>query len=158
MNNNSIYNKTHTTRQWNLYAILKEAYNTNQTQYLKLKNVYEEMRYRYEGELETYPYLKPNTSWNNQTARRQLTDDIEALKNSDIIQHIVISNASGVKLATADEVKDELEKEKNSLLKSLKRVYHQLDKASLDKQTRLVFNREKSIIDAFSVSGGEVNG
>ena len=92
--------------------------------------------------------LNPKSTWNNQTARRNITEDILALKKSNVVQVIILSTPKGSKIATESEIA-ELEKRKISLLKSLKIVYSQLDKSKLDGQKRLVLNQEKEYIETF---------
>lgn len=148
MNKVSTFNKTHTTRQWNLYSILQLKFEKNPNKYLTLLEIYESMRQSFPHDDDNYLHLKSSSVWNNQKARRDITNDVEALKKSEVIHHIVISNSCGVKIASNKDI-DKLEREKTSLLKSLKRVYFQLGKVQLDGQKRLVFNQEKDIIECF---------
>ena len=130
-----------TTRQWEVYKLLKDVYKMDQNRFLSNKEIYKALK-------EHYPKLKEDTYWNNQTARRNITDDILALKKSKVVQVIILSTPRGSKIATESEIA-ELEKRKISLLKSLKIVYSQLDKGKLDGQKRLVLNQEKEYIETF---------
>src|SRR5690554_4121573 len=130
-----------TTRQWELYKLLKDVYKVDSGRYLSNREIYKALR-------EHYPPLKENVYWNNQTARRNITDDILALKKSKIIQVIILTTTRGSKIANENEV-NELEKRRISLLKSLKTVYSQLGKIPLDGQKRLVLGKEKEFIETF---------
>lgn len=132
-----------TTEQWDLYKYLKKQYELDQDKWLFLEeDVYWFLR-------DNYTFLRPKTTFNNQPARRQITRDINALKNSKVIQVIVLSNSKGVKIATEKEAYDELVNEKIKLLKSLKTVNYQLNKIQKDGQLRLVLNYEKDMIETF---------
>lgn len=148
MNKVNTFNNTHTTRQWNLYALLEQEYKTNPNKYLTLRMIYSAMRIAYPHDIDNYGLLKANVAWNNQKVRREITRDVEALKYSERIHHNVISSSNGVKIANKENIKN-LEREKVSLLSSLKRVYFQLSKVQLDGQKRLVFNQEKDTIECF---------
>lgn len=129
-----------TTRQWLLYAYLKDHKN----EWKQLEEILCDRELR-----ALYPLPRPTTEFNNRADRRQLTDDITALKNSDVIQVIILSNSKkGIKIASEEEYLEMLQKEKISCLKKLKQTYKQLEKASLNNQMRLVFGREKNVIES----------
>jgi hypothetical protein len=140
------YEIKHTPAQHKLYELLEEIYMQDDKKYTNMREIYSMMILRYG--FEYYDQLNKNTAWNNQTARRKLTHDLEALKNSESYQHIVITNANGAKLANEEDIQA-LEREKISLLDSLKRVYFQLKKAQLNGQYKMPFNQEKDIIEVF---------
>lgn len=144
----STFNIKHTTRQWNLYKLLENEFIKNPNKYLTLKELYSAMRINYPHDINNYCTLKANAPWNNQKARRDITNDVESLKLSLEPHHNVISNSNGVKIANKEDIKI-LEREKISLLSSLKRVYFQLGKAQLDGQKRLVFNQETDTIECY---------
>lgn len=131
-----------TTRQWKLYLFLLKNYQEDSTKYISRKEIYWELR--------DY-YIKPleHQDWNNAAARRQITEDILALKESKRLHKIILSNAAGVKIARKQEAKDNLKKEIASHLKSLNRIYKQIKKVGLDKQLRIAFNQEKDLIESF---------
>lgn len=123
-----------------MYDYLKR----HQDEYKKLEEILSDPEIRL-----LYPTPNPHTEFNNRTDRRQLTADITALKNSDIIQLYIMSDSGkGIKMATDDEYIEHFKREKVSVLKALKTIYHQLDKAKLDGQTRLALGKEKSIIES----------
>ena len=130
-----------TTRQWELYKLLKDVYKVDSGRYLSNREIYKALR-------EHYPPLKENVYWNNQTARRNITDDILALKKSKIIQVIILTTVRGSKIASQGDLK-QLERDRISHLKSLKVIYSQLGKIKLDGQERIVLNKEKEFIETF---------
>lgn len=130
-----------TSRQWLLYAYLKKYCH----EYKHLEEILEDKELK-----PLYPPANPDTPINNRTNRRQLTDDITALKNSDIVQVVIMSDsANGIKMATEEEYLQHLTKQKISLLTQLKTNYKQLEKARMNGQMRLVFNREKEVFESF---------
>ena len=131
-------------RQWELFKYLMSEFRKHDNKWLKIKeDIYEEMGGYF------YPFISKETEWNNSHARRMITADILALKKSERLHKIILSNQNGVKIATEEEAKNELIKEKLSILKSLKRVNFQMEKMDKDQQCRLVFNTEKPIIETF---------
>ena len=130
-----------TSRQWILYDYLKK----HSHEYKHLEEILEDEEIK-----NLYPPAKADTPINNQTNRRQLTDDITALKNSDIVQVVIMSDTgNGIKMATEEEYLDHLSRKKISLLKQLKINYKQLAKARMNGQMRMVFNREKEVFESF---------
>jgi hypothetical protein len=130
-----------TTRQWKLYRLIKRVYKSNPNKNLTNRSIYNAM-------YEDYPPLNPKSTWNNQAARRYITDDLSAIRASKIPQVIVLTTSRGSKIARKNEV-NQLERERISLLKSLKTVNSQLSKVKMDGQKRIVLNQEKEYIDTF---------
>ena|SRR5690554_7413899 len=126
------------TRQWALYNYLK----ANSNKYKFNKEILFDLR-------EFYPEKPETQEFNNSTGRRVLTSDLTALKNSDVIQTVIISSTKkGIKIATEEEYRNYLENRKLSLLKSLKTTYKQMEKAKLNNQKRIVLKYEKDIIES----------
>lgn len=139
-----------TSRQWRLYEFLKEKSKGFDTQQMLLFN-YENWNLWNRNSNETsygyYDDLKNNISWNNMSSARALRKDLKALRDNDTIQKIIV----GTKLAdTEEEAKNYLDKKLARILRQLK-TYHK-EKVKLEKhlQTRLVFNKEKEIINALN--------
>ena len=132
------------TRQWALYNRLKCLYEKDDTKWHNLKDLCDYLEIN-DG-IYDYVYLSTD-NFNNTRARRIMTADIQAIKDSDIIQKVILSGPNGVKIANKKEVSNELEKTKNSLLKSLKLVNKQRKKAGLDGQYRIVLNQEREIVE-----------
>jgi hypothetical protein len=82
-------------------------------------------------------------------ARLNITNDIRAIKKSEVIQKIVISNAKGVKIANVEEFDEWFKRKAISLKKQMGLLYKQLKKAQLNNQTRIVYNSERDFIEAF---------
>lgn len=128
------------SRQWRLYDYLKA-----QTDYKHLKDIAKETGLY--GEL-------PETDINNSTAIRALKKDIRALKESGIIQTVILScTFKGVKIATKEEYEDYSARVWAAIKRRAKLQALQDKKAGLDGQMRLVFNQEKPIIEAFKNVG-----
>lgn len=124
------------SRQWRLYDYLKE-----QDDYKHLKEIVEETRLY--GEL-------PEADINNSNAIRALKKDIRALKESGIIQTVILScTFKGVKIATKEEYEDYSKRIWAAINRRAKLQALQDKKAGLDGQMRLVFNQEKPVIEAF---------
>ena len=128
------------SRQWRLYDYLKE-----QDDYKHLKEIVEETGLY--GEL-------PETDINNSTAIRALKKDIRALKESGIIQTVILScTFKGVKIATKEEYEDYSKRVWAAINRRAKLQALQDKKAGLDGQYRLVFNKEKPMVEAFKEVG-----
>ena len=87
------------------------------------------------------------------SSARALRKDIMALRKSDVIQKVII----GTKFANSvNEAEDYLNKKLAKILRQLK-VYHK-EKTKLENhlQTRLVFNKEKEIINALNTNEFEI--
>lgn len=128
------------SRQWRLYDYLKA-----QTDYKHLKDIVEETGLY--GEL-------PETDINNSAAIRGLKKDIRALRESGVIQTVILScTFKGVKIATKEEYEDYSKRVWGAIKRRAKLQALQDKKAGLDGQYRLVFNQEKPIIEAFKNVG-----
>ena len=128
------------SRQWRLYDYLKE-----QDDYKHLKEIVEETGLY--GEL-------PEADINNSTAIRTLKKDIRKLRESGVIQTVILScTFKGVKIATKEEYEDYSKRIWAAINRRAKLQALQDKKAGLDGQYRLVFNQEKPIIEAFKEVG-----
>ncbi len=128
------------SRQWRLYDYLKE-----QDDYKHLKEIVEETGLY--GEL-------PEADINNSTAIRTLKKDIRKLRESGVIQTVILScTFKGVKIATKEEYEDYSKRVWGAINRRAKLQALQDKKAGLDGQYRLVFNQEKPIIEAFKEVG-----
>ena len=124
-------------RQWRLYNHLKENGDT-----------WEKQREIARSLPELYP-IREGQSFHDSSARLLMTKDIQEINKSDIIQKIIISSSQGVKLANKEEARRFIAGRCSSVLASLERVRKLERKAGLDGQLRLVFGREREIIQAF---------
>ena len=124
-----------TPRQWKLYNFLKE-----QDDWVKQERISSSL-----PDL----YGTSGTPFHDTIARINITNDIRAIKKSDVIQKIVISSTKGVKIATQDDFGIYFDHKLKALKKQIKLLYKQLKKAQLNNQTRIVFNSERDFIEAF---------
>ena len=125
-----------TTRQWKLYEFLK-----SQEDWVKQEHI--------SSSLPEYSVTEKDTPFHDTMARINITNDIRAIKKSDIIQKIVISTTKGVKIATQDDFGIYFDRKLKALKKQMKLLYKQLKKAQLNNQTRVVYNSERDFIEAF---------
>ena len=125
-------------RQWRLYNHLKESGDT-----------WEKQRDIARSLPELYP-ITEGQPFHDSSARLLMTKDIQAINKSDTIQKIIISSSQGVKLANKEEARRFIAGRCASVLASLERVRKLERKAGLDGQLRLVFGRERDIIQAFA--------
>lgn len=127
--------------QWRIYDFLNE-----QEGLIPLKKIYEEFKM-------FYPYFdSEKTTWNNATARRMITDDLNAIANSQNIYKVLITSPSGVGFLSKEESIKWLESEEKRLVAEWKKLKHQQKKAGLNLQTRLVFASEKDTIHSFKTN------
>jgi hypothetical protein len=124
-----------TPRQWVLYEFLK-----SQNDWVKQKHISSSLPDLYGTD---------ETPFHDTIARINITNDIRAIKKSEVIQKIVISNAKGVKIANAKEFDEWFKRKAISLKKQMGLLYKQLKKAQLNNQTRIVYNSERDFIEAF---------
>jgi len=124
-----------TPRQWKLYEFLK-----SQEDWVKQELISSSLPDLYGTD---------ETPFHDTMARMHITNDIRAIKNSDVIQKIVISTTKGVKIANAEEFDEWFKRKAISLKKQMKLLYKQLKKAQLNNQTRIVYNSERDFIEAF---------
>ena len=117
------------TRQWKLYNYLKQ----HKGEWKKLVEV-----------------IAETGLYNNSGGYRLLKADIRALRNSEVIQMVVSSDTGkGVKLATKKEYERYSDLRWKAITKMINLQRLQDKKAGLDGQCKLVFNKEKSIIESF---------
>ena len=125
-----------TPRQWHLYEFLKQ-----QTDWVKQEHI--------SSSLPEYSVTEKDTPFHDTMARLNITNDIRAIKKSDVIQKIIISSGKGVKIATQDDFGIYFDHKLKALKKQMKLLYKQLKKAQLNNQTRIVYNSERDFIEAF---------
>ena len=128
-------------RQWRLYNALKDR-----------GGVWTKQRELAELLPDFYP-CEREQAFHDSGARLLMTKDIREINKSDVIQKIIISSAQGVKLASKDEAQEFIAGKYSTVFKSLETVRKMERKAGLDGQARLVFGRERGIIEAFTDSG-----
>ena len=125
-------------RQWALYGFLLEQGDKWTHQ---IDVVY--------GMYGYYNFTDTNDKFHDSNARHTLTKDIRTINNSDEIQRVIISSGKGIKIANEAEWEMYIKSEYKSVFSKLKRVRRKERKGLLNGQTRLVFDTERDIIDAF---------
>ena len=136
-----------TPRQWKLYEFLKlqeeemtqEVFLQNYELWLLKNNGQNKYSYDYFYEFrEEKPYV-------NMTSGRALRKDLQALRDNDLIQKIILKT----KIAkTEQEAIDYLEHKKVRALKVLKAYWKDVKRLEKHHQKRLVFNHERDTIEA----------
>lgn len=130
------------SRQWDIYNLLKERNGEP----INLKDICAELDSKYDELL----YVGGSTPFCNSFARRLLTKDIQTINRCLTIQKVIISSSSkGVFLASKDNYKEYLDKEKAKILSSLKRYWNKVKKLENDGKERIVFGKEREVIEAF---------
>ena len=124
-----------TPRQWVLYEFLK-----SQNDWVKQKHISSSLPDLYGTD---------DTPFHDTMARLNITNDIRAIKKSDIIQKIIISSSKGVKIANEHDFSLYFDHKLIALKKQMKLLYKQLKKAQLNNQTRIVYNSKRDFIEAF---------
>ena len=127
-----------TPRQWALYNFLKERGDQWTTQI--------EIAYALKEHYDTY---FTDDNFHDSRARHQMSIDIRALNESDVIQKIIMSGAKGVKIANESEFDTYIGREFNAAIRRLMRAKKKAEKGKCDGQMRLVLNKERDTIEAF---------
>ena len=129
-----------TTRQWALYNYLKERGDEWTYQATCASEIPE---YNYDGN-------EDFSLFHDSAARLQMTADIRAINDSDVIQKIIISSKNGIKLANKEEFETYIEKEISAALRRLIRARRKAKKGSLDNQFRIPLGKyERDYIQAY---------
>lgn len=122
-----------TPKQWLLYGYLKKHYEPNK--FISKKEI----------------SIALNYPWNDNSDRngREIESDVLALRESNEIQKLIVSNKTGYKIANEQEANDYLDSDWNNILKLLKRHNRLRIKAKKNKQMRIVWNSERDTIESF---------
>ena len=127
------------SRQFALYNFLKECGDVWTTQ----KNVAYALN-------EWYDVSFDDNSFHDSVTRHQMTNDIRAINDSNVIQKIIISSPKGIKLANKDEFSRYIRKEIYSAVRRLMRAKRKAEKGNRDGQGRITFTKgEREVIEAF---------
>ena len=127
-----------TPRQWALYNFLKERGDEWTTQLDIACALFDH-----------YDHDFDKDKFHDSRARLQLTMDIRALNESDVIQKIIMSGSKGVKIANESEFNAYIGREINAAVRRLMRAKKKAEKGNRDGQMRLVLNKERDTIEAF---------
>lgn len=133
-----------TPRQWKLYEFLKKQSGWV-TQYIIAINL----------EVEYPCTISELQDFHNSRARQLITEDIRAINKSDVIQKLILSTSSGIKLATEEEAKKYIKSKYAAIFRQLNLARKLERKAGLDGQMRIVLGSEREIVQAFTDSNAE---
>lgn len=128
-----------TSRQWSLYNYLKE----HETRTFSTKEIYLLF-------IDEYPKWDITTDWNTSTTRRTIAYDLEAIGKSKRVHHVLSRGSNKIGVLDKEETLKYLTKKTIALKKQWKELYDEWRKAELDQQMRLVFGKEKDVIEAFA--------
>lgn len=130
--------KVLTTRQWALYRFLKEQGDVWTTQI----DIAYALKDYYDTSFE-------KSKFHDSKARLQITMDIRALNDSEVIQKIIMSGSKGVKIANEREFNTYIGREINAAVRRLMRAKRKAEKGNRDGQMRIVLGKERDTIEAF---------
>lgn len=125
-------------RQWELYNFLKKQ-GDQWTYQLDVALILKDF----------YNFTDSNESFHDSAARLQMTADIRAINESDVIQKVIIASSKGIKIANSEEFDRYIRKEIMAAVRRLMRAKYKASKGEKDGQTRFVFGSERDTIKAF---------
>jgi hypothetical protein len=129
-----------TPRQWKLYELLKD----NTQRWITQLEIQKTMS-------SDYPDYDGQKNFHDSNARYDIGEDICKINESDVIQKIILSSSSGIKIATADEYRVWSQNKWKSLKQQISRLAWKDHKSRLDGQMKLVFGEsmERDYYEAF---------
>lgn len=127
-----------TPRQWALYNFLKAQGDVWTTQI----NIAYALKDFYDCSFE-------KEKFHDSKARLQITMDIRALNDNEVIQKIILSSSHGIKIANEREFDEYIRREIGAVIRRLTRAKKKAEKARFNGQTRVVFKSERDTIEAF---------
>jgi len=129
-----------TPRQWKLYELLKD----NTHRWITQLEIQQTMKLE-------YPDYDGQQNFHDSGARLWITNDVQKINESDVIQKIILSSSNGIKIASADEYRVWSANKWKSLKQQLGRLAWKDHKARLDGQMKLVFGEsmERDYYEAF---------
>ena len=133
-----------TPRQWALYRFLKEQGDQWTKQISAAAKIYEMSGGEHYGDMGD-----PYHPFHDSSARLQMTLDIRAINESDVIQKVIISSGKGIKIANEAEFERYIRKEIGAAIRKLLRAKRKAAKGKLDGQMRFVFNSERDTVKSF---------
>lgn len=133
-----------TPRQWALYRFLKEQGDQWTNQITAAVRIWEMSGGEHYGDMGI-----PFKAFHDSPARMQMTADIRAINDSDVIQKVIISSGKGIKIANQAEFERYIRKEIGAAIRKLLRAKRKAAKGKLDGQMRFVFNSERDTVKSF---------
>ncbi len=131
-------------RQWTLYNLLKN----NPDHKFKQSEIAAILPDLYDYDKDR----KKGISFHDSAARLLITKDIQIINRSTVIQKIIISDNSGVKLASKEEFETYINRQFASIFRRLERTRIKARKGGLDGQYRFTFDSERETIEAFTAN------
>lgn len=117
-----------TPRQWKLYDLLKGTSDRWITQ----QEIYDILKEDYKG-------IEVGVNFHDSMARLNITNDIQKINESQVIQKIILSTSNGIKIANEEEYRTYSINKWKSLKRMISRLAWKDNKAKLDGQMKLVF-------------------
>ena len=130
------------SRQWKLYNWL-----VTQDRLVSLNEIYDNF------EIDYPDYRKERCTWANSSARRQITDDLNAIANSKCIYRVLIRSVNGIGFLSEEETEAFMKNEHIRILKEMTTFHHQVRKMKLNNQLRLTFANEREMIESYKKVG-----
>lgn len=127
-----------TPRQWQLYNYLKEQGDQWTMQF----DIACALSEHYDTDFD-------KDKFHDSKARLQITMDIRALNDSEVIQKIIMSGSKGVKIANESEFNTYIGREINAAVRRLMRAKRKAEKGNRNGQMRIVLGKERDTIEAF---------
>lgn len=127
-----------TSKQYRLYDFLQERGDQWSSRRLIATKLY----------LTTLEDFKAYKGTNNCPIIRQVTKDIQTLRNNPEINKVIISGVNGVKIANAEEVAKWLDNRFISCMGELKRYYKDIDRLKRNGQYRVTNGLNQTVCTA----------
>lgn len=129
-----------TPKQWRLYDLLKD----NTHRWITQLEIQQTLK-------EEYPDYDGQQNFHDSGARLWITNDVQKINESDVIQKIILSSSQGIKIASAEEYRVWSQNKWKSLKQQISRLAWKDHKARLDGQMKLVFGEsmERDYYEAF---------
>lgn len=120
--------KNLTPRQWKLYELLK----TTSDRWITQQEIYDILKDDYKG-------IEVGVNFHDSMARINITNDIQKINESQVIQKIILSTSNGIKIANEEEYRTYSINKWKSIKRMISRLAWKDNKAKLDGQMKLVF-------------------
>ena len=120
--------KNLTPRQWKLYELLKG----NSDRWMTQQEIYNILKDDYKG-------VEVGVNFHDSMARINITNDIQQINQSQVIQKIILSTGNGIKIANEEEYRTYSSNKWKSLKRMISRLAWKDHKAKLDGQMKLIF-------------------
>ena len=113
-----------TPKQWRLYDLLKD----NTHRWITQLEIQQTLK-------EEYPDYDGQQNFHDSGARLWITNDVQKINESDVIQKIILSSSQGIKIASAEEYRVWSQNKWKSLKQQISRLAWKDHKARLDRKS-----------------------